>query len=488
MDFDPDCKSTQGVVLGQIELAENLDISVPESSSEGEEIWQPVNRLERVKEQYCDSVASAIAEIMPLESENNDDEYFETVPETQLSSQVIRIVKRITAKPVIKLRPVAKPQGAPRVSFFLSSSSESNQHPENPSPLRDDLSTTPLVTHVVPKPKLEQKPVENPKPQTPKVQNNKTELKPVQSSPPVHNKKIPANRRISAGILSHEEGKAILKRVMNPKTKDEHELTFHTIDFAGQPLYRPMHHCFITKRAVYLVVFKLTDMLEFIRTKNKNDPAVREIRYWLNNIIAHGNSLEDTNKECPRIFLVGTHRHGDPKNNKPKLSDEAIKTFDSHIFEIFVGDIKERRYETSIQINREQTAGCKFIFPIENSLTKSKRSDSGIVVLMKQTRKLRDEVSFLAETIPTSYMKFEQKLLEKKKERENRPLATTRAEVESWAKECGIEEGNGIATVIQFFHDIRVIIDQSKKIAYLYVIISTRIFFCFRFLVKPFQS
>ena len=39
-------------------------------------------------------------------------------------------------------------------------------------------------------------------------------------------------------------------------------ISFHALDFAGQKLYRPMHHCFITHRAMYIVVFNLQELVK----------------------------------------------------------------------------------------------------------------------------------------------------------------------------------------------------------------------------------
>lgn len=71
-------------------------------------------------------------------------------------------------------------------------------------------------------------------------------------------------------------------------------ITFSTWDFGGQSVFHNLHHLFLSRYSVYLVVFKMPHMMK--------DPqrAVEMIRYWLNSLALHA-------KGAP-ILLVGTHK------------------------------------------------------------------------------------------------------------------------------------------------------------------------------------
>ena len=237
----------------------------------------------------------------------------------------------------------------------------------------------------------------------------------------------------------------------------EGNVIFHAIDFAGQALYRPMHHCFITHHAVYFVVFKLPDLMKYIRGSEEieNDP-IKELRYWLNNIIAHSKVTKQD--EDPKIFLVGTHKNGD--QSQVALTEHEINEIDKKLKDVFL-NVDEKRYDKVFQFESDE--GGKIVFPLENSHTTKadqRRSESGILKLMKRIEEIKADITFLSNDFPTSYMRFELKLLEMQKERRHQPLVTKRKEVEMWARDCGIDE-QGISTAIQFYHDIRLIVDQG---------------------------
>ena len=458
MQFDPDCKPTQGVILEEIELAERIDITVAQDS----EIWKPVKSSSRVEEQFADSVAQHVADATPVVSKESVTKYFDDVPKEELLADVMKIVNLI--------RPKQRP---PQSHHDRSTRREKPGHAKFSTEEEDLLEmiesifgSTTTMSHdrpainlpIIPLPSskvtvipgLPAEPKEKPK-QSKHADAIQKDLQ-TTSDKSVANVTPPHTRQSS---VSYELSKKIGNRLKNPRKKQD-DLTFHTIDFAGQRLYRPMHHCFITNRAVYIVVFKLTEVRKYLQSAQSGvkDP-ISQIRYWLNNIIAHGSDSDaKKDDEFPRIFLVGTHMNVDKE--LPHLSDGEVN---DHLSKTFVSDINESRYATSIQCHEDN----KIMFAIENSLSEKKRPESGIIPLMKNIRKLRDHIPFLSEDIPTSYMMFEKKLLEMKEERKEKPLATTRQEVEKWAEECGIDEKDEIDTAIQFFHDIRVIVDQSKN-------------------------
>ena len=76
--------------------------------------------------------------------------------------------------------------------------------------------------------------------------------------------------------------------LIKPDDKSK-KIEFEAWDFAGQQDYYPTHHCFLSPRSVYLLVFRACD----------RQKGISELDGWL-------KSLEMMAPGCP-VLLVGTH-------------------------------------------------------------------------------------------------------------------------------------------------------------------------------------
>jgi len=105
------------------------------------------------------------------------------------------------------------------------------------------------------------------------------------------------------------------------------EVKFSTWDFAGQEEYYATHTCFISKRAIYLLVWKLTDGLR----------GIDQLAGWLHNIQSRAPDSS--------VIIVGTHYDEIVPQNRA----EVIKRCRDAIFKRFVSD----RYGGGLQNNVE---------------------------------------------------------------------------------------------------------------------------------------
>ena len=89
---------------------------------------------------------------------------------------------------------------------------------------------------------------------------------------------------------------AIISSIAKGRIKHDKQekLTLVALDFAGQHEYRPMHHCFIIRRACYLVVFKLPAMVKYIKhaaelqpMRDQSKNPWEEFQFWIHSINAH---------------------------------------------------------------------------------------------------------------------------------------------------------------------------------------------------------
>ena len=449
-EFDPNSKPTQGVKLDQIRtLAECVSIEML-----GQDTWEPViDPMKRISDKHSDIVASAVSEANPKPITNIDEHMNTQLDEKDLLKEVEDVIQTIKKQHQRELSTSIQLVTAPSVT----TQSKPYQSPPPTVNWYPSFQHKPLSRHTSIKivdPSTNKEVKEERTIRAPKVF-------PVSAVNPT-SKHIRQVRKIEPDVtlasLPRSDIMDIARKVKlkkRPMVK-EGNVIFHAIDFAGQALYRPMHHCFITHHAVYFVVFKLTDLIKHIKGEETESDPIKELRYWLNNIIAHSKVTKQD--EDPKIFLVGTHKNGD--QSQVALTENEINEIDKKLKEVFL-NIEEKRYDKVFQFESDE--GGKIVFPLENSHTTKadqRRSESGILKLMKRIEEIKADITFLSNDFPTSYMRFELKLLEMQKKKGQQPLVTKRKEVETWARDCGIDE-QGINTAIQFYHDIRLIVDQG---------------------------
>ena len=253
-------------------------------------------------------------------------------------------------------------------------------------------------------------------------------------------------RQISKIIVATAKGGSNIK---------EPVLQYKTLDFAGQPEYRAMHHCFIVRRAIYLVVFNLQIVKEAIISPNeKNKLALEELQYWLNSIHAHIHKLEPEPSTLKRIILVGTHRGKD----KEKLTTDMQ-----------IVDKELRQYiEQPPVLNNMYKANPSvdiWFAAIENSIDgkeETARQESGASSLQETIRAAWNELPFKDEWYPSTWLLFEAYL---NNQRGTATPIVSVASIKDTAKEkygIGVDDDKDAELALGFFHDTGTIVYPSK--------------------------
>ena len=253
--------------------------------------------------------------------------------------------------------------------------------------------------------------------------------------------------------------KAIISSAKRSQLAMEPVLQYNTLDFAGQKEYRAMHHCFIVRRAIYLLVFNLQIVREAIETQaNQNrQGALEEIQYWLSSIHAHVHKIV-SEPPLKRVLLVGTHRA--PKCKQP-ITEENMRDIDKTLEEVCA---------CRHVINDLYRAGGKYWFSaIENSIDgheESAREESGANSLQNAIHKAWKDLPFKDEVYPTTWLRFEAYL----NQEHNIPIVDA-GEIHRIARETyGIGEDNENDTelALEFFHDTGTIVYASELLIYSY--------------------
>ena len=194
-------------------------------------------------------------------------------------------------------------------------------------------------------------------------------------------------------------------------------------DYSGQPVFRIIHHLFLTKCGVYLCVFNLKSF------SLSSEETLDTIERWLNSIKLYASSAP--------VFIVGTHADGAIPSNL-ELAEESL----SPLSETF----------DNVQTNID-TSGV--LFAIDN------RSHHGIHSLRGQIERAVRDQDFVQSSIPRSWSRALDRLTKKKDRLTKKkgawlPIKEVNKILE--ACEVGADRNDALA----FFHDIGVIVYLRK--------------------------
>ena len=468
-DFDQDCKPTQGVEISSIgtELTEHILIRAGEPSEDEEQPWASTSVAQHASYQIRHTIAKELSGEVAVEEGIRP----QSVEKLSLAHALNRIDE------------IAKAATERSQKENLKARSEGTPHALNPSLLEQTVRSK-FSEHLKqqarvaePAHMLQVRPTRRPTareivaktysgdPQQPS--NGVNVAAEVSTTSMLKPSPEPLARTSVVRVqsqISNRDGCEAAKQVK--KSSQNLDPTFHTIDFAGQKHYRPMHHCFITHRALYIVAFKLPEMVKCIKQPSDHNAGVlSELQYWLNNIYAHASrAVHGENLDPPKIFLVGTHKcpsfvssdEKDVAESDLEMVDKLLKN------KLLLGS--DDRFLNSVVYTDDE----KCFFALENSMSPKvtgKRNESGIIPIQKKLKKIVGELKFFKIVVPISWMKFEKKLMDMREELHKAPLSTTRDDVWAWAKGCGMDEEE-FQVAMQYFHDIRIIIDQGMCLSF----------------------
>ena len=249
-------------------------------------------------------------------------------------------------------------------------------------------------------------------------------------------------------------------KIVKESNKEDDKKVFCILwDFGGQSVYYATHPIFLTRKAIYLLVYDLNkdphataDFIEkegqFERNVDSNCRKTNEdyLHFWLSSVTAlesrtKGHSEPESFGKLPLVILVCTHAD---------LAGEAAEE-------------KARKIYGSLQAKPYKEHLFSKYFVVDN--TKSGSDDE-----CKNVQKLRNELLVLAEellqmqTIPINWLRFEEAL---KCKLEERVWFVTLSEAREIAREkCKMVDEKEMDFAINFMHDQRILIhfDETPKL------------------------
>jgi len=267
--------------------------------------------------------------------------------------------------------------------------------------------------------------------------------------------------------MSHFEEIAIRTKTLLQNGWVENSDDIHSImwDFAGQSVYYVTHPLFLTARAIYLLVYDLS--------QNPHDiakPVVRQgvyqkiqdncslktnldyLDFWMTSVASLASQDKDNDvdhesevlpKKLPAVFLVCTHA------DKPYSDCDPFELAN----EIF-GTLKDKPYGPQLAD----------VFVVDNTKSGSEFECPEVARLRKVVLAVAKELPHVNEVIPIKWLRYEKCLESLKNERHHCISLAQAKDVAS--KMCIINKDSEILTLLNFLHDLRLLIhfDDTSKL------------------------
>ena len=232
---------------------------------------------------------------------------------------------------------------------------------------------------------------------------------------------------------------------------DDAKVKFSVWDFAGQPLYEPMHHTFLTRRALYIIVMNLAKLTD----NGITELDLQRIYFWVASVHTH-TSLKP---EPVRVFFVGTHCES------PGVTPDRIAKAVQQLHDCF-----QSSKNLPCHIEYVEHDDYDILTMVENASPDFE--DRSICLFRNTLLKVALEQSYMKEEIPLIWLRYEDEILKFHVQSlgsqatvpSQQPCCLlTLQDMQDIATKCEITMTKGsFKTMITFFHDVGLVIYPCK--------------------------
>jgi len=229
-------------------------------------------------------------------------------------------------------------------------------------------------------------------------------------------------------------------------------------DFAGQSVYYVTHPLFLTARAIYLLVYDLSQdphekampvvkqgVYKKIQDNFSQKTNLDYLDFWMTSVSSLASQDKDNDvdhasevlpKKLPAVFLVCTHADK-PYSSGCDAAELAIEIF---------GTLKEKPYGPQLVD----------VFVVDNTKSGSEFECLEVARLRKAVLAVAKELPHVNEVIPMKWLRYE-KCLEILKNRRHHCISL--AQAKQLASQVGImNKDSEFLTLLNFLHDLRVLV------------------------------
>eukprot|EP00943_MAST-04B_sp_MAST-4B-sp1_P004011 g4011.t1 len=259
----------------------------------------------------------------------------------------------------------------------------------------------------------------------------------------------PAKRRSSRKSMQYD--KNIVRQMMDGNKCTN--LVISTWDYGGQEVFYTLHHLFLTRYGVYLVVFNMENVLS--ANPDQCEASKKFLRFWLRSIYIHarvGNSTDSSIVGIAPIFLVGTRADIIKTPEEQQKVSSILKT---EVIDALPGDIEMAIKQDISDLN---------FWPINNT-HRLKEDDPSEEII----ERLRDAIEKAVFHDPSRYATCEIPytwLQVSDHYKRQAQLHVNYVSLEEFSKvaieECGVSNEEEVGIMLDFFHQLGVFVHYNE--------------------------
>ena len=257
----------------------------------------------------------------------------------------------------------------------------------------------------------------------------------------------------------------LLPTLLRDNWEDDKEDIYSILwDFAGQSVYYVTHPLFLTRRAIYFLVYdlsrnpsdKATSLVkqgvykEFIADKYNLKTNFDYLDFWMSSLASLVSDCQQVDpeksvplKKFPAVYLVCTHA------DQPYCDRDPFEL----ACEIF-GNLRSKPYG----------AHLRDVFCVDNTKSGTESECKETIRLREAVHVVSKELPHVTEAIPIKWLRYEN-VLRVLKEKDHKFISLSTAKKIA-SKLCNIND-NEVQTVLAFLHDLRFLIhfDDSPELS-----------------------
>ena len=262
-----------------------------------------------------------------------------------------------------------------------------------------------------------------------------------------------------------EDVAKLLPQFLQENWDDDKEDIYSILwDFAGQSVYYVTHPLFLTRRAIYFLVYdlsrnpsdKATSLVkqgvykEFIADKYNLKTNFDYLDFWMSSLASLVSDCQQVDpeksvplKKFPAVYLVCTHA------DQPYCDRDPFEL----ACEIF-GNLRSKPYG----------AHLRDVFCVDNTKSGTESECKETIRLREAVHVVSKELPHVTEAIPIKWLRYEN-VLRVLKEKDHKFISLSTAKKIA-SKLCNIND-NEVQTVLAFLHDLRFLIhfDDSPELS-----------------------
>eukprot|EP00511_Aplanochytrium_stocchinoi_P001156 CAMPEP_0204826224 /NCGR_PEP_ID=MMETSP1346-20131115/3952_1 /ASSEMBLY_ACC=CAM_ASM_000771 /TAXON_ID=215587 /ORGANISM="Aplanochytrium stocchinoi, Strain GSBS06" /LENGTH=1008 /DNA_ID=CAMNT_0051954139 /DNA_START=998 /DNA_END=4024 /DNA_ORIENTATION=+ len=212
--------------------------------------------------------------------------------------------------------------------------------------------------------------------------------------------------------------------------RDTDALTFSLWDFGGQEVFYSMHHIFLRKTGVYILVFDMREILD----PSTNNEAIRYLLFWMRSIKLHALNAP--------LILVGTF-----------LAEVTEIRRNLHIIDKTLRELVKTSFPRIAPPEDVGNSDNLIYFAIDN------KERMGIDQLRQSVERNARKDASCSQDVSVRWMAFLDSILLKRSER---PYLTVSEDVHSLGMNVGISSLHEQEEALSFFHELGLVIHMTS--------------------------